>query len=55
MDIFRFRDKISTNCPGTMISDNVTEAWENFKEIFLSIINNMAPIKELRIKQKTEP
>ena len=37
-----------------MISDNVTEAWENFKEIFLFIINNMAPIKELRINQRTE-
>jgi hypothetical protein len=33
--------------------DIATEAWLNFKSIFLSVINNIAPVKEIRIKQRT--
>ena len=37
-----------------MYSDNVAEAGHNFKTVFLSILNNIAPMKEVRIKQRTE-
>ena len=37
-----------------MTSDNVIDAWSNFKTLFLSIVNNMSPIKEVRMKQRTE-
>ena len=36
-------------------SDNVIRAWENFKSIFMSAIDNIAPMKEVRIKQRTQP
>ena len=36
-------------------SDNVIEAWENFKSIFMSAIDNIAPMKEVLIKQRTQP
>ena len=37
-----------------MTSDNVIDAWSNFKTLFLSIVNDMSPIKEVRMKQRTE-
>ena len=36
-------------------SDNVIQAWENFKSIFMSAIGNIAPMKEVSIKQRTQP
>ena len=38
-----------------MCSENVIDAWSRFKSIFLSVIANIAPIKEVRIKNRTEP
>ena len=38
-----------------MLSDNVVEAWHNFKNVFLSILNNIAPMKDIHIEQRTEP
>ena len=37
-----------------MISDDVIDAWSKYKTLFLSIVNNMSPIKEVRMKQKNE-
>ena len=34
---------------------NVNEAYAFFKDKFVSILNTLAPIKEKRIKQDTEP
>ena len=34
---------------------NVNEAYAFFKDRFVSILNTLAPIKEIRIKQDTEP
>ena len=34
---------------------NVNEAYAFFKDKFVSILNTLAPIKEIRIKQDTEP
>ena len=38
-----------TNCT------NVNEAWENFKTKFINVIDEVAPIKHIRIKTRTEP
>ena len=37
-----------------MTSDNVIDAWSNFKTLFLSIVNNISPIKEVPMKQRTK-
>ena len=34
---------------------DVNEAWHNFKTIFLEILDEVAPIKNVRIKTRTEP
>ena len=36
-------------------SNNVIQAWEHFKSSFMSAIDNIAPMKEVRIKQRTQP
>ena len=38
-----------TNC------DNTNDAWENFRNIFIGILDLIAPLKEVRIKLRTEP
>ena len=38
-----------TNCT------DVNLAWENFKSIFLQILDEVAPTKQIRIKNRTEP
>lgn len=35
-------------------SETVDEAWNNFKEILVKVLDLVAPIKEIRIKQRTE-
>ena len=37
------------------ISDYSSDAWEQFKNIFMSIVDNISPVKKLRFKQRTEP
>ena len=37
------------------MSENVDEAWEIFKLHFLSELDLLAPLKEVRIKQRTKP
>ena len=36
------------------ISSNVNDAWDSFKKTFLQIIDDIAPVKEVRIKGRTE-
>jgi len=36
------------------INDNVDSAWNSFKHIFLSILDQNAPMKRVRIKQRTD-
>ena len=38
-----------------MFSDSVIDAWSNFKSTFLIVVDKIAPIKEVRIKNRTEP
>jgi hypothetical protein len=46
---------LSTDWNPVLLSDNVNEAWDRFKEIFLSVINTIASVKQIRLKQRTEP
>ena len=34
---------------------DVNKAWGTFKEIFISLIDSIAPVKEIRLKKRTEP
>ena len=34
---------------------NVNDAWDSFKTMFLEVIDNIAPVKEIRVKGRTEP
>ena len=36
-------------------SDNVIDTWERFKSIFMSVVNNISPIKEVIIKHSPGP
>jgi hypothetical protein len=36
-------------------ASNVNENWCTFKQFFMNILDNIAPVKESRLKQKTEP
>ena len=36
-------------------SDNVNNSWLAFKDIFMTVLNSIAPVKEVRLKQRTEP
>ena len=40
---------------GLFFSDNVNNSCLAFKDIFMSIINSIASVKEVRLKQATEP
>lgn len=33
----------------------VNEAWFNFKNIFTNILDTLAPVVEIKVKQRTEP
>ena len=36
-------------------ASNINDAWFNYREICMNILDSVAPIKEIRIKQRTEP
>lgn len=36
-------------------SQTVDEAWNNFRDILIEILDKVAPVKEVRIKQRTKP
>jgi len=35
--------------------DDVDIVWDRFKKRFVQVLNEVAPCKEIRIKQRTEP
>ena len=43
------------NWESCFVSDNVNDAWLVFKNIFTETLYAVAPVKEIRIKQRTEP
>ena len=51
-----FTDKLkNANWSDLYLCRNVNYVWRIFQEIFMSILDNIAPTKETKIKQKTEP
>ncbi len=36
-------------------SNNVNDSWRHFKDTFLSVLDSVAPVKEVRLKQRSEP
>ena len=43
------------NWNNVITCDNVNQAWDNFKGLFMSVVDSIAPIKEICLKQCTEP
>ena len=41
--------------PNVLQCKDVDEAWCSFKRMFLEMVDKVAPYKEIRIKQRTEP
>jgi hypothetical protein len=51
-----FTDKLNNaNWSDLYLCRNVNYAWRIFQEIFMSILDDIAPTKEIKTKQKTEP
>ena len=51
-----FLDKLRKTDWSTVLECvDVNEAWERFKIIFIKILDSVAPVKEVRIKNRTEP
>ena len=46
---------LSADWSPVLTCDIVTEAWDYFSSIFMSCVNNIAPVKECRLKQRTQP
>ncbi len=38
-----------------LLSNTVESAWSSFKEIYTKVLDLVAPIKQVRIKQRTDP
>ena len=37
------------------VINDVDVAWSNFKDLFMSVVDKIAPLKEKRLKQRSEP
>ena len=37
------------------ITNSVDTAWKSFKKVFVSVLDSVAPVKEIRLKQRSEP
>ena len=46
---------LNVDWSSVICSDNVIKASANSKSIFMSAVDNVAPVKEAHIKQRTEP
>ena len=45
----------NANWENCFLLNTVNEAWSSFKDIFMEILNSVAPVKEVCLKQRTEP
>ena len=45
--------KVSWSC--VLDCDDVNIVWNNFRTVFVNIIDSIAPLKETRLKQRSEP
>ena len=46
---------VQTDWSTVFTAVTVNEASENFKITFLKVLDNIAPVKQIRLKQRTEP
>ena len=46
---------LSKDWNSVLLSNDVTKAWDCFRNVLMSAINSLAPVKQARIKQRTEP
>ena len=51
---FLFKLK-NANWETCFYATDVDKAWNGFNDIFMSILNSVVPIKEIKLKQRTEP
>ena len=51
-----FLDKLSrADWNSCFLSTCVNSAWKSFQNIFSNVLDEVAPVKEIRLKQRTEP
>lgn len=54
--MLEFREKIQLlDWSPVLKTKDINLAWDNFKRLFLSVIDSVAPIKTFRIKQRSNP
>ena len=46
---------LSVDWNPVLLCDNVNKAWYSLKHSFVSVIDHIAPVKQLSIKNRTEP
>ena len=46
---------LSADWSSVLLSNILSESWYSFKHIFLCIVSNSAPLKQIEIKQRIEP
>ena len=46
---------MSKDWNSVLFSNDVTKAWDCFRNASMSAINSLAPVRQARIKQRTEP
>jgi len=54
VDNFR-RELLSKDWMSIIGCDSLCEAWNNFHKFFMDVLDEIAPIKTVRLKQRTEP
>lgn len=51
-----FNDKLNAiDWSSLLLCRNVNEAWEKFRSLFHSVLDNVAPYRDIKIRQQTEP
>lgn len=50
--LFRLKNANWESC---FYATDVENAWTGFSDIFMPILNSISPVKEVRLKQRTEP
>ena len=51
-----FHEKLkAVNWSEIFNTENIDSAWNCFKQLFRSVIDDIAPFKEIRVKQRSEP
>ena len=55
-DPVKFKQKLnSVNWFDVVNCDDIESAWGNFKTLFMGVLDEVAPVKHVRVKQRTQP